>query len=572
MLDPRLSTYRSQTMVSMLVFVAMGLFWFPFGGRDDKYFTFYPAHTLASKGEILNYSGDSVEQSSTLLMVLTVGLLEWLTGFETLPLAWAFGIAGGLLSILATGWLARRLDPRTHFAAMLMAAVTPYVSYWAFSAMETGWVPALAIVFVASAARFMETSSGWPLLVGAAFAYFTIRPESFLVASATVGAWMLLVSLDCAARDDRAALWTQLFKGVRVLVAVGCVVLAVTLARLWFFDAMFPQPVLAKTSKALSERIVDGFDYVIRWKQIGPLLGLGFLGAVESAFRGVRERTALRSLAALLVFAHLAFVIAAGGDWMEGGRFLVPILPFMAVMAANLLFHLLPQRGAFAGVALVVVLSAPATYRFARNRSLSLPLWEVVSSPPVHGVESYHLLETFNVDHRANLPAREALVEIVSLLAAGRPASERVWVLTGHAGEALDFGARAHPERFGVIDLHGLSDAYLSRTTLRDPTNTSAIILPREFFLEHFSELHAESAVPRPDVLFEMDNVDERKRTTERWSELGYPIIYRQEGEMYQGAGFRRNTRSQYKLIAVREDLLPLLQDRFPRVYRFGEP
>ena len=44
--------------------------------EDDSYITFWSAHALAESGEIVNYNGDRVEQSSTFAFVLLLAGLH----------------------------------------------------------------------------------------------------------------------------------------------------------------------------------------------------------------------------------------------------------------------------------------------------------------------------------------------------------------------------------------------------------------------------------------------------------------------------------------------------------------
>src|SRR5579872_3509203 len=58
---------------AVAIFLALGFVFFRSTGQDDSYISYWPAHTLARYGSIVNYSGDAVEQSSSLLWVLMLG-------------------------------------------------------------------------------------------------------------------------------------------------------------------------------------------------------------------------------------------------------------------------------------------------------------------------------------------------------------------------------------------------------------------------------------------------------------------------------------------------------------------
>ena len=59
-----------------LALVLAGLLLFPSAGQDDTHITCWPAYTLSHFGQILNYNGQRVEQSSSLLQVLLLAVLH----------------------------------------------------------------------------------------------------------------------------------------------------------------------------------------------------------------------------------------------------------------------------------------------------------------------------------------------------------------------------------------------------------------------------------------------------------------------------------------------------------------
>ncbi len=68
----KLTLSREHLLLGLCVImaIAVGLVIYTSTGRDDAHITLWPAYTLAERGEILNYSGERLEQSSTLSFVL----------------------------------------------------------------------------------------------------------------------------------------------------------------------------------------------------------------------------------------------------------------------------------------------------------------------------------------------------------------------------------------------------------------------------------------------------------------------------------------------------------------------
>src|SRR5947207_953721 len=71
---PRAEPKRRQMILGCFapagLLVLLGGLLFSSSGRDDCYITYWSAHALVSTGEIVNYSGERVEQSSSLAHVL----------------------------------------------------------------------------------------------------------------------------------------------------------------------------------------------------------------------------------------------------------------------------------------------------------------------------------------------------------------------------------------------------------------------------------------------------------------------------------------------------------------------
>src|ERR1041385_1784086 len=64
---------------AILLFIGLGFTLFRSTGQDDCYLSYWPAHTLATFGRIVNYNGEAVEQSSSLLWVLAMGLIAFIS-------------------------------------------------------------------------------------------------------------------------------------------------------------------------------------------------------------------------------------------------------------------------------------------------------------------------------------------------------------------------------------------------------------------------------------------------------------------------------------------------------------
>ena len=165
---------------------------FPGGGTDDAYYSLFQAWTLSEHGQVCNYNGELVEQSSSLLHVLLLGglhsifggdlvllnaILLLLASIGTLYMAW----------LLARKWvisangptLAGMTEARTALVPLLLS-LTGIFAYWSWGKLDT----ALAVFFMTSLAwfllRFLETGRKVGFLL-AAIGFVLVRPENYFI-------------------------------------------------------------------------------------------------------------------------------------------------------------------------------------------------------------------------------------------------------------------------------------------------------------------------------------------------------------------------------------------------------
>src|SRR5262245_53700809 len=91
-----------------VILILTGLVLFGSAGRDDSHLTYWPAHTLATSGHIVNYNGDRIEQSSSVLHVATLAALHRMTTLDVVTIGTLFSVAMGGAAVLALFFLVRR--------------------------------------------------------------------------------------------------------------------------------------------------------------------------------------------------------------------------------------------------------------------------------------------------------------------------------------------------------------------------------------------------------------------------------------------------------------------------------
>jgi hypothetical protein len=125
-------------VVSCAILLATGFVLFASAGRDDAHLSYWPAHTLAHIGQITNYSGDRVEQSSSLLHVVSLAAIARLTGTDPVTFGKAFSAFFGAATIVGLFVLVQRIaSQRAALAATFIASTSPYLLYWSYGGLET---------------------------------------------------------------------------------------------------------------------------------------------------------------------------------------------------------------------------------------------------------------------------------------------------------------------------------------------------------------------------------------------------------------------------------------------------
>src|SRR3954469_16024318 len=100
---------RLELIVPAVLSLLLAVLLFGQGGQDDTYITFWPARALAEHGQILNYNGVRLEQSSSLSLVVVLAILYKLLPLSMPTIGFLTSMAFGMLTVLLAERAARRL-------------------------------------------------------------------------------------------------------------------------------------------------------------------------------------------------------------------------------------------------------------------------------------------------------------------------------------------------------------------------------------------------------------------------------------------------------------------------------
>ena len=138
-----------------IVFLSLGFFFFPSAGTDDNFITYWAAYTLSHFGEIVNYNGERIEQSSSLLHSLILAAFHYFSKFKIENIGNILSIFFGLVSLYCIGKLSQILR-QDQFATTILAATSVPLLYWSFGALETSLLAAIVLVFIIAIIRFLS--------------------------------------------------------------------------------------------------------------------------------------------------------------------------------------------------------------------------------------------------------------------------------------------------------------------------------------------------------------------------------------------------------------------------------
>jgi hypothetical protein len=520
---------RFRPLLAPALLFVVGFLLFPVSGSDDKYITYWSAHSLATRGELVNYNGDRVEQASSLTHVVVLAAAAKVLPWSMPAIGWLVSVTAGLAAVVLTRRLAAVVDPALAGSAGWLAASSTSLVYWSFGGLDSTLAAVLTVALLLTGLRIIERGASLRRLAAASLvslAYVGVRPEAVFVASAV---WVaVLLPGHMGRRAVRRTL---------MMLALALLAFAVlTLFRYIYFGDIFPQPVRAKVGGPLGHTLKLGFQYVVldpfrRWDPLPVTFAIAGAAMTLVKFARGRPRSWPIVLVALFCVAQLCFVFIAGGDWMEAGRFLVPAAPVAAVLGAFALSFIPSPRGRFWSVAAVVTCQVLASVQLARRDSFSGPAWAETARPA--GAAGFQLswFDLKNRLHAQLVPLAAELNDV--LVRVHRADGQPVRVFSGQMGFvpyeiALKFFGHV---RF--IDKGGLTTREVTALppSPRWQRGQTGLLLRYVDLFDLSSQPGAKAAWLPPDIIFDYDlrNGPDPNRESAAAAH-GYTIVYRQSG------------------------------------------
>ena len=303
---------------------------------DDAFISFRYAHHWASGMGLRFNPGEQppVEGFSNFLWTAILAGIERLGGDLVAWAPWISLAAGLALLLLLTRTLLKDLgvSPGAAFMGLLAATLSPALTAWSTGGLETMLFTLL--LFLVFRDLLVRRAGPAPWRAGLTAGLLTlIRPEGLLWAVGLAG--LFLVRRD----PDGVPLRRRLGMVLAYLAVVLVLFLPYLVFRGCYFGELVPNTVLAKAGDPgmLVER---GFlytaSYLVDFVTPAVLILLAPLCFLRGGSGGARS-------AVLATAGCMLYGIASGGDFMTMGRFLVPTVPFLAVVAGGIAHrYLLP--------------------------------------------------------------------------------------------------------------------------------------------------------------------------------------------------------------------------------------
>lgn len=532
-------------------------------GHDDPHINFWFSHTLLEYGQMLNYNGDRVEQTTSLLLVLLTALFSWMLPFDLVTCGYLVDIASAFACCWLVTVLARQLVPAwAVWPSCLMLSSISFL-LWTFGGM--GAVLAAFCLLAAAATwwSFVETpqlhAKHWAALLAVSVSLVLVRPEMPLVI-VVCAAFLLVLHANDKTRRRR-------FLYV-LLVGLLCSVLLFVWQK-WYFSSWLPLPVLAKQagSRSLLAKLDFGLFYLTLNSIANPVILLSLFSVPFIAWMLFRRNAGAvpqRMLTMLLVLvtlvgAYCGFVLSVGGDWMQGGRFLVPVIPAAALLVVLVLASLLQRRWL---IRLLLVAPMAASLAFipvwVARESHGIPAWVQYRLDPVHA--HYSVFEKYNQEHLRDMAVIDHLQQVLPALhqKLGRP----VRLLSGQAGMVFYTLGTTLYGQVEFTDLRGLVEGTYTQCPFLVNAERNAMGLSWDY-TQYFSvlpslEMHCN--VQRPDVIYDLDSPFYEMEAV--ISRSGYSLIHRETGFVISNnTTILANSLYAPNRVFVRNDLVPLLDN-----------
>ncbi|MHA3977278.1 hypothetical protein ACW9UR_06280 [Halovulum sp. GXIMD14794] len=394
---------------------------------DDTFITFQYATNLVEHGRLTWWrEGEMVDGFTilghTLLIAAGVSL-----GATAMAANMVINLIAMIAILLGVGYGTKSFATLPRISTLVFTALSaPFIIWYARGLDGILFAATLLWIYLRAEDAIASGRLSWSLIALLALLP-VVRPEGLLISPAVI-CWLGLHDLST---NDQIR---NLRPGV-LLVAVAIATLLVW--RVAIYGYPLPNTFYAKASASRWDEVQAGYRYVWTWiRELGGFVlvipMLGFIAGTAALLRS------------LFIIGIVAIAIVSGGDSHAYARFLLPVIPLIALDLAALLDRSTRKIYASAIAILAAYLGIQTAVVFART-----PLVAGLSGSITKMSEGRWPYPSHEVDPRLNMRA-EAVRELDAALAPGVPVV------------GTDVGALAYFSDHEIIDAAGLNDKTLA--------------------------------------------------------------------------------------------------------------
>jgi len=334
---------RAVTLKSIVAFLLLALTFLAMVSRywaltiDDAYISArYAWNAAHGAGLVFNPTDHVMGYTNLLLVLIETAVYSW--GGDGIVAAKSVGVVAALTLLGLTYALAYQLDAKRWRSVGTIAVVSlilfPELALGAVIGLESALFAAFFTASIWIFVRWIWHGDGGYLAQGilavTLLCTTLTRPEGLGLAFFLFGAHLAITW-----HSQRHAP-PPLGKVARSLLWLPCYLLLLLPVLLWlnsYYGSPIPNTFFAKTSAGVAwEKYRVGIGYIARWISATGVFWI--LPASLLPFFLRQVSTTMR-LFGLLVLWWLAYVTYTGGDWIQGFRFMLPILPLLYLLGAS---------------------------------------------------------------------------------------------------------------------------------------------------------------------------------------------------------------------------------------------
>jgi arabinofuranosyltransferase len=389
---------------------------------DDAYITFrYARHLIEGLGPKWNRTGAPVEGFSSPLHLLLIALLGKI-GMGLIAAARLLSFTSHLILVVFVWRFVAKTE--SQFAGLLAGALI--ATSWPMLAWDLGGLDevlfaAASTIAVLVTLRYIETGKLSDLIQGGLLLGLAVlvRPDGALFAIVSLGTCLILGPGSIKRRVSHV--------GLAACLAV-LIVMPWEIFRLAYYHAVLPNTYYAKVDGVpLGWRVRCGLEYWLEFGRKPPYFPLvTFVIAVGVLLKRRATRFDIGLWACIIMYS--IYIVTSGGDHMMAFRFMIPIIPLMAISIA---------RG--------------------------LNQWGALDTPPLAAAVSltFFLLSLYQIVPTVENPSEPDISGVV-----GRQDAEYMsshWPSGSTVGIDTAGTTAYYADQFNFIDMLGLNDRVIAR-------------------------------------------------------------------------------------------------------------